>query len=618
MGMGSETRDESDTGQNETGNVATFPGADVVSAQPPAGGDDSNDDVGTAGDDGPDDDARTLTNLCNRVVLITDARRAATLRLSPLQRMALRNGEYTRWRTVLKAAERDPAALVRLERPPARDWTVGSILAAGLWPVVIWLVFGFSANHSLDYWAGGGAVIVLAGLVLAVVALRGSSVAGRILSTASVGVVAVTVALVMPAAAIYFGTGAREYLWAAYGNGSMSRSAVNLTLVARMIELVFIVFASLLPVALYFVFDRQQLNTLRRQFERSMFRLDRSITRLPDLETKYGEAMTEAFGREDERGRVPPGHPFPLIFATVVITLGWTVTLFATTQNRGLVKDASGVVSLLTPERSAIVFGFLGAYFFALQVVQRGYARGDLRPKSYSAITARMLTVVISAWVLEIIFAKGSTPLLLFAFIAGVVPETLFVWIREVWNDRRLLRSPLGSRWGRGRTSDDDAAVDDLMAGLTDSEPLTRLQGIDLYDRGRLTDEGITTIEGLAHADIVELLLYTRISAPRLLDWIDQAILYIHLDQTDRSRKLEALRSVGVRTATDLLAVEEPGAGRLAALLYPAAPATEQPDLYAVLRRAIDGEEWIQNLQWWSESQTGKLRASSRRPLAYP
>ena len=84
MGMGSETRDESDTGQNETGNVATFPGGDVVSAQPPAG-DDSNDDVGTAGDDGPDDDARTLTNLCNRVVLITDARRAATLRLSPLQ-----------------------------------------------------------------------------------------------------------------------------------------------------------------------------------------------------------------------------------------------------------------------------------------------------------------------------------------------------------------------------------------------------------------------------------------------------------------------------------------------------------------------------------------------------
>ena len=109
-----------------------------------------------------------------------------------------------------------------------------------------------------------------------------------------------------------------------------------------------------------------------------------------------------------------------------------------------------------------------------------------------------------------------------------------------------------------------------------------------------------------------------HLSAPRLLDWIDQAILYIHLDHTDRSRKLEALRSVGVRTATDLLAVEEPGAGRLAALLYPAAPAAEQPELFAVLRRAIDGEEWIQNLQWWSESQMDKRRASTQRPLAYP
>src|SRR5437763_4291927 len=183
MGMGSETRKESDTGQIDTSNVTTLPGGDVVSAQPAAG----DDDTRTAGDGDSHDNARTLTNLCNRVVLITDAGRAATLRLSPLQRMPLRNGEYTRWRTVLKAAESDPAALVRLERPLARDSTIGSLVAAGLWPVCIWLVYGYSANHSLDYWAAGGAVIAAACLVLGVVALRGSSVAGRILSTASVG-----------------------------------------------------------------------------------------------------------------------------------------------------------------------------------------------------------------------------------------------------------------------------------------------------------------------------------------------------------------------------------------------------------------------------------------------
>ncbi len=36
-------------------------------------------------------------------------------------------------------------------------------------------------------------------------------------------------------------------------------------------------------------------------------------------------------------------------------------------------------------------------------------------------------------------------------------------------------------------------------------------------------------MEGLAHHDLIELLLQTRIPAPRLVDWTDQAILYLHV-----------------------------------------------------------------------------------------
>jgi hypothetical protein len=73
---------------------------------------------------------------------------------------------------------------------------------------------------------------------------------------------------------------------------------------------------------------------------------------------------------------------------------------------------------------------------------------------------------------------------------------------------------------------------------------------------------------------VVELFLNTRIPPNRLIDWVDQAILYTHLspgaDEKDRGiRKLEEhrrgqLRSLGVRTATSFveLPVQDPATRR--------------------------------------------------------
>ena len=64
---------------------------------------------------------------------------------------------------------------------------------------------------------------------------------------------------------------------------------------------------------------------------------------------------------------------------------------------------------------------------------------------------------------------------------------------------------------------------------LHEPAPLTDLEGIDLYDRTRLAEEGINNVEALAHADIVDLMSSTRISAAELVDWTDQAILYLRV-----------------------------------------------------------------------------------------
>jgi hypothetical protein len=87
---------------------------------------------------------------------------------------------------------------------------------------------------------------------------------------------------------------------------------------------------------------------------------------------------------------------------------------------------------------------------------------------------------------------------------------------------------------------------------------------MNLYDRARLLEEGIENIENLAHHNLMELIVRTRITTPRLVDMFDQAILYLHLgvetgsekdgngkNEKDASREL--LKSLGIRTATDLI-----------------------------------------------------------------
>ena len=49
---------------------------------------------------------------------------------------------------------------------------------------------------------------------------------------------------------------------------------------------------------------------------------------------------------------------------------------------------------------------------------------------------------------------------------------------------------------------------------LDEPAPLTELEGIDLYDRTRLAEEGINNVEALAHTDIVELMSTRPASRP--------------------------------------------------------------------------------------------------------
>jgi hypothetical protein len=232
---------------------------------------------------------------------------------------------------------------------------------------------------------------------------------------------------------------------------------------------------------------------------------------------------------------------------------------------------------------------------YTLGTVLRGYVRKDLHPKSYSHITVRTILVVVLAWVLQLQWSGDV--LLGLVFVAGLVPETVLVLIKE---------------WLQAATA--------LPREDQEPDPLTRLEGIDLYDRTRLLDEGVTSVEGLAHHDLVELMLQTRIHTPQLVDWVDQAILYLHagpakaIDGTSRADTLAVLRAYGIRTATDLVTAFDAAAARQGdearrdagdlnrVLGRTPAGADGAPSRIQVIYDVIRDEEWVTNLlRWHSE-----------------
>jgi hypothetical protein len=314
-----------------------------------------------------------------------------------------------------------------------------------------------------------------------------------------------TLGLVLPTIAFYFFGGGRDLI------GSQN----SLAKLGRSLQLIFIFTASLLPALLYFLFDRQQLGTLRQRFEQQIFRLDPNVESLCDVAAKYGRQIDEIYGRESAggEGRLVRGTRWPILVATLVMTLGWMLTLLPAGPQSETLQPGK-LIDFFVPQPSAPIFGFLGAYFFVLNTVLHRYVRADLKPKAYSSITVRMLVVFILSWVIGL-GSGTSTPALLLTFMIGVFPESGLTLIRESIRNQTGL---FGNTVGR------------IGSPTKEKYPLTELKELDVYDRARLLDEGVTNIEGLAHHDLIDLMLETRIPVPRLVDWIDQAILYLHVE----------------------------------------------------------------------------------------
>ncbi len=281
--------------------------------------------------------------------------------------------------------------------------------------LIAFLVLRFD-NRKIDWypWAAWGGFVVLAFLAVLAITSHMTKRAGAVRHSVAklpqflLDMLTLVVVLAIGIA----GTGAALYYAA-----DVRPSDKALLLTGRTIQLVFIAIAAMLPALLYFLFDREHVATQLKRFMFEIFRFDYTVRTIDDVEAKYGSMMDESYGssRSTSKRRVR-GNRALIVVATLLITMGWILVLLNPQIDKNTHLKDLGLITLLEPNKSAVTFGFLGAYFFALYAVMRGYTRRDLQPRFYTQITVRIVTVAILSWMLEIAFPDKAAHLFVLRF----------------------------------------------------------------------------------------------------------------------------------------------------------------------------------------------------------
>ncbi len=453
-----------------------------------------------------------------------------------------------------------------------------------------------------------------------------------------------------------------------------------------LLQLLFIGTFASLPGLLFYLFDRQRLSTLRERFFRSALALHPCLLTIEDAISVYGTQADEALGRDLEQTcvgcaeRVRRAKRLVVVVATLVMTIGWILCLQPGGNAPKSGRADAGLLAYFTPAPDPLVFAFLGSYVFAIGLLLRLYVRSDLKPKTYAHVCVRIITSIALGWAVSAIpivpdstsqtpdptvtlqnssndssvsgasdgksgpsSDAGSTSrsqtvsadnaagrdlfaawrgvrwkgyvLLVLAFNIGFFPSLGFAVMREFLHSRKSVQ------W--------------MIPSMEERLPLDGLDGINIYHRVRLQDEGIENVENLAHADLIDLLLQTRYPLPTLADWVDQAILYLHVRCTvypgsegasadskaeadkgelDRSTAIDRLRCYGIRTATDLEQTYAKFAGNTKKrdeFLAILGPTSGKPKKLEVVLQAIKDDEWMPHLRYCRDTERFKLHAFS-------
>jgi hypothetical protein len=210
---------------------------------------------------------------------------------------------------------------------------------------------------------------------------------------------------------------------------------------------------------------------------------------------------------------------FPVFLATAVLAACWVAVLWDTTS-------ATNPASIW----DVLKFAFLGAYAFIVQSLIRRFFQSDLRPSAYASAVLRIVVVLLTMVALhQLLRPLDFTTEAAVAFVVGFFPVIAF---------QALQRAAA-------------ATLRVFVPQLTPDYPLNQLDGLNVWYEARLLEEGIEDMQNLATANLVDVMLHTRVPVGRLVDWVDQAQLYLHLDRAERGFRERRLVKAGPKPTRD-------------------------------------------------------------------
>jgi hypothetical protein len=225
----------------------------------------------------------------------------------------------------------------------------------------------------------------------------------------------------------------------------------------------------------------------------------RNIYRLK-FDAYYGRSVAEDTDSTNFSVRVDT--MFPVFLATALLSACWTATLWDTR----FATNPSSVWDVLK-------YAFIGAYAFVMQSLVRRFFQTDLRPSAYASAVLRIIVVLLTATALQqILNGVDTRTQCAVMFVVGIFPVIALQALT------RLAASVLRV----------------AIPQLTPEYPLNQLDGLNLWYESRLLEEGIEDMQNLSTANLIDVILHTRVPVGRLVDWVDQALLYVHLDRTER------------------------------------------------------------------------------------
>lgn len=288
-----------------------------------------------------------------------------------------------------------------------------------------------------------------------------------------------------------------------------------------MMEIIFQLLLIFFPPLLYALLFWTYKHSLDRSFNacKAMFVNNQRLTKYYfDKDTFKDEEILSSLKR---RFFLKRHFILPILISMAVVLFG---TLIIYIHLGFDIKSLPDFVSHFKGVRSEIIFAFTGAYLWSLSDILIRMRNANLNPNAIHFTWIRIIVATLLGYIISTT-SLSDTLKLFFSFIVGIIPL--------ISMKKNLIKIGI-----------ENSKLNLTLFKRDSSFP--SLEGLSGDLVQRFEEESIFSNSGLAFADPIHLHFRTNIGWQRLLDLIDQAILFSYIND-----KIPLLRKYSIRGAIE-------------------------------------------------------------------